>query len=73
MTSLFGENPSDNDKAVLEYHNMYHLGVAVGGGLFLLAVLIGVMFWMSREREEDTEIREEAEKLQGERRRRVLI
>ena len=35
--------------------------------------MIGVMFWMSREREEDSEIREEAEKLQGERRRRVLI
>ena len=47
--------------------------MAVGGGLFLLAVMIGVMFWMSREREEDSEIREEAEKLQGERRRRVLI
>ena len=28
--------------------------MAVGGGLFLLAVMIGVMFWMSREREEDS-------------------
>ena len=29
------------------------LGVALGGGLFLVVVIIGVLVWVSREREED--------------------
>ena len=51
----------------------YPPGVAVGGGLFLLSVMIGVIFWMSREREVDFRRREEAELLQGKRRKNFLI
>ena len=48
-------------------------GVAIGGGLFLIIVMIGVIFWISRELDLDQEMREEAEKLQGSRRRRNLV
>ena len=48
-------------------------GVAVGGGLFLVVVLAGVIFWISREREEDHERRELAELLHRGRRKRFLI
>ena len=36
----------------------------MGGGLFLLVVLVGVLFWISREREEDQE-REEKKEMFG--------
>ena len=48
------------------------IGVAVGGGLFLTVLVVGVLIWISREREEDEEVMEEAQKLQGSRRRRNL-
>ena len=48
------------------------IGVAVGGGLFLTVLMVGVLIWISREREEDEEVMEEAQKLQGSRRRRNL-
>ena len=49
------------------------IGVAVGGGLFLTVLMVGVMIWFTREREEDEEVMEEAQKLQGSRRRRNLV
>ena len=49
------------------------IGVAVGGGLFLTVLMVGVMIWITREREEDEEVMEEAQKLQGSRRRRNLV
>ena len=48
------------------------IGVAVGGGLFLTVLMVGVLIWISREREEDEEVMEEAQKLQGSQRRRNL-
>ena len=64
-------------KASLKHHmsveTLHLTGVAIGGGLFLIVVFIGVIFWISREREEDQEIREEAEKMQGGRRRVNLV
>ena len=45
----------------------------MGGGLFLLVVLVGVLFWISREREEDHERREQAELLNRGRRKRFII
>ena len=39
----------------------------------MIVVVIGVIFWISREREEDEEMREEAEKLQRGRRRGNLV
>ena len=49
------------------------IGVAVGGGLFLTVLMVGVMIWITREREEDEEVMEEAQKLQGSRRRKNLV
>ena len=46
------------------------LGVGLGGGLFLVVVVAGVIFWISRERAEDQLVAEEAEKLQEGRRKR---
>ena len=70
MTSLFGKS-RQNVGILLTMQ--YPPGVAVGGGLFLLSVMIGVIFWMSREREVDFRRREEAELLQGKRRKNFLI
>ena len=44
----------------------------MGGGLFLTVLVVGVLIWISREREEDEEVMEEAQKLQGSQRRRNL-
>ena len=38
------------------------LGAGVGAGIFLIVVILGVIFWIFREREEDEEIRMEAQK-----------
>ena len=45
------------------------LGAGLGGGLFLVVVMAGVVFWISRERAEDQDMAEEAEKLQDARRK----
>ena len=45
------------------------LGVSLGGGLFLVVVVAGVIFWVTRERAEDLLVAGEAEKFQEERRR----
>ena len=45
------------------------LGAGMGGGLFLVVVMAGVVFWISRERAEDQETALEAEKLQEGRRK----
>ena len=37
-------------------------GAGIGGGLFLIVVVLGVIFWISKEREEDEEVRVEAER-----------
>ena len=37
------------------------VGAGIGGGLFLLVLILGVIFWLSKERDEDDEIRLEAE------------
>ena len=47
-------------------------GAGVGGGLFLIAVILGVLFWISREREEDEEVRMEAQKFRRDRTRVLL-
>ena len=39
----------------------------------MIILVIGVLVWISREHEEDVEIRREAEKLQRGRRRRNLV
>ena len=49
------------------------VGAGVGGGLFLIAVVLGVIFWISREKEEDEEVRIKAEKVRGDRRRGMLV
>ena len=49
------------------------VGAGVGAGLFLIAVVLGVIFWKSREREEDDEVRMEAEKFQRGRTRGLLL
>ena len=71
ITSLFGEYLKVMHNISAE--TLHLTGVAIGGGLFLIVVFIGVIFWISREREEDQEIREEAEKMQGGRRRVNLV
>ena len=45
------------------------LGAGLGGGLFLVVVMAGVVFWFSRERAVDQNIAEEAEKFQEARRK----
>ena len=45
------------------------LGAGLGGGLFLAVVTVGVVIWFSRERAEDQDIAEEAEKFQEARRK----
>ena len=45
------------------------LGAGLGGGLFLLVIMAGVVFWFSRERAVDQDIAEEAEKFQEARRK----
>ena len=42
-------------------------GVCIGGGLFLFIVILGVIFWISRERKEDEETRLEAERFRSRR------
>ena len=49
------------------------IGAGVGGGIFLMVVILGVIFWMSREREEDEEIRLKAEKFQRVKMRGLLL
>ena len=52
----------------LRYHQhltIFGAGVALGGGLFLVVLIIGVLVWISQEKVEDQEIRQVAEKLQG--------
>ena len=44
-------------------------GVGIGGGLFLIIIVAGIIFWISKEREEDNEAMEAAEKVQENRRR----
>ena len=49
------------------------LGVGLGGGLFIMVVMAGVIFWISRERAEDEQVAEEAEKFhEGRRRGRAI-
>ena len=49
------------------------LGAGVGAGIFLIVVILGVIFWISRQREEDEEIRMEAEKFKRVKGRGQLI
>ena len=49
------------------------LGAGVGAGIFLIVVILGVIFWISRERGEDEEIRMEAEKFKRVKGRGLLI
>ena len=66
---MFTEEESINfSKRVAESYTSL-LGAGLGGGLFLVVVMAGVMFWISRERTEDHDIAEEAEKLQEARRK----
>ena len=46
--------------------------MAIGGGLFLIVLVVGVVIWVTREREVDEEVMEEAQKLQGGRRRNLV-
>ena len=46
-------------------------GSAIGGALFLVSVLMGVFFWVIRERRKDSEMMEEAKKMRHGRRRGV--
>ena len=38
------------------------IGAGCGAEIFLIVVILGVIFWISRQREEDEEIRMEAER-----------
>ena len=49
------------------------IGAGIGGGIFLMVVILGVIFWISREREEDEEVRLEAEKFQRVKMRGLLM
>ena len=49
------------------------IGAGCGAGIFLIVVILGVIFWISREREEDEEIRMEAEKFKRVKGRALLI
>ena len=66
-------NTSENVKNNI--HDSYASldGAGVGGGLFLIAVVLGVIFWITREREEDEEARMEAEKFMRGRTRGILV
>ena len=49
------------------------LGAGCGAGIFLIVVIPGVIFWISREREEDEEIRMDAEKFKRVKVKELLI
>ena len=49
------------------------IGAGCGAGIFLIVLILGVIFWISREREEDEEIRLEAEKFKRVKGRGLLI
>ena len=49
------------------------IGAGCGAGIILIVVIMGVIFWISREREEDEEIRMEAEKFKRVKGRGLLI
>ena len=49
------------------------IGAGCGAGIFLIVVILGVIFWISREREEDEEIRMEAEKFKRVKGRGLLV
>ena len=46
-------------------------GVGIGAGLFLIIIIAGIIFWISKERNEDHEVSEQAGKVQENRRRRA--
>ena len=49
------------------------IGAGVGAGIFLMVVVMGVVFWISRERDEDEVVRMEAEKYQRVKRGGLLV
>ena len=49
------------------------LGAGVGAGIFLIVVILGVIFWIFMEREEDEEIRMDAEKFKRVKGKELLI
>ena len=49
------------------------IGCGVGAGVFLMIVILGVVFWISQERDEDEVVRMEAAKCERGKRGGLLI